>query len=220
MASFMLITEGPTDQEALKTMLTGYYGEEQDFPFLRPRRDATDESKQEGRGGWEMVFEHCENGDDLRDDLVFNDYLVIQIDTDVGEERNFGVPLTAGGEDRLEAEIIRDVCQLIIAKLGEDFYEEFQDRIIFAIAVHSLECWLLPLHITKPAKDAAKKSSQTKSCADRLKKYFENYGGMIYKKDVPTYRKLARGFLDKANIELARKRNVSFNAFISSLPEA
>lgn len=219
MTSFMLITEGPTDQEVLKAVLTGYYGEEPFFPFLRPRRDATDESKQAGtdRGGWERVFEHCENSDDLRDDLVINDYLVIHVDTDVAERAHFGVPLTIGGEDRPETDVIQDVCQLLVGKLGEDFCQEFQDRILFAIAVHSLECWLLPLHIVKPAKDAIKKSSQTKSCEDRLEKYFDKYGGIDYKKDVPIYRKLAKGFLERANIDMACQRNVSFDAFIRSL---
>lgn len=228
MASFMLITEGPTDQEALKAILTGYYGEEPFFPFLRPRRDATDESKQaeEDYGGWERVFEHCENSDDLRDYLVINDYLVIQLDTDVADHPNFGVPLTVGGMDRPEAELIQDVCRLIVAKLGEDFYQEFQDRIIFAIAVHSLECWLLPLYIN-PSKNtpkeieiAIKKSSQTKSCESRLGRHLEEKGILGYKKDVRTYRALANGFIEREKIEITRQRNVSFDVFISSLPGA
>lgn len=221
----MLITEGPTDQEVLKAILTGYYQEDHDFLFLRPQRDATDEAKQEGRGGWEMVFEHCENSDDLWSGLLINDYLVIQIDTDCGDERNFGVALTSGGADRPERDIIEDVQNLLISKLGTEFYEEFRERIIFAISVHSLECWLLPLHIT-PARNtpkeiaiAIKKSSQTKSCADRLGRHFEETRVIEYKKDVRTYRALARGFLNRANIDIARQRNMSFDVFIASLPE-
>lgn len=223
MASFMLITEGPTDQEVIEAVLAGYFGEEPDFPFRRPLRDATDESRQAkgSDGGWERVLEHCENAEDLlREDLQINDYLLIQIDTDCGDHKNFGVSPTVNGQDRPVTDIIMDVRKLLIAKLGEEFYGDFQDRILFAISVHSLECWLLPLHVVKPAKDAVKKSSQTKSCADRLDKYFQQHGGIIYNKDVPTYRKLADGFLDKANIQKTRERNVSFDVFVASLPEA
>ncbi|MGZ8244835.1 hypothetical protein [Methylomagnum sp.] len=103
----MLITEGPTDQEVIEAILTGYFDEEPDFPLRRPTRDATDTSRQGSPGGWEKVFEHCENGEDLlREDLLVNDYLIIQIDTDCGEPQNFGVSLTANGEDRPVTDII------------------------------------------------------------------------------------------------------------------
>jgi hypothetical protein len=220
MASFMLITEGPTDQEVIEAILTGYFGEEPDFPFRRPLRDATDESRQGSPGGWERVFEHCEHGEELlREDLQINDYLIIQIDTDCGEERNFGVPPTVNGQDRPVMDIIMDVRKLLITKLGEDFYRDFQHRILFAISVRSLECWLLPLHIKKPKKTAIKKSSQIQACANRLEKYIEEYCKIKYKKDIATYRVLAKDFLDKANIKMTCERNVSFKVFIESLPE-
>jgi hypothetical protein len=116
MASFMLITEGPTDQEVIESILTGHFGEEPDFPFRRPLRDVTDEFRQGSPGGWERVFEHCEHGEELlREDLQINDYLIIQIDTDCGEERNFGVPPTVNGQDRPVMDIIMDVRKLLLS---------------------------------------------------------------------------------------------------------
>lgn len=215
MASFMLITEGPTDQEVLKAILTGYYGDEPDFPFLRPRRDATDESRQAGRGGWEMVFEHCENSDELRDDLVINDYLVIQIDTDCGDHSNFGVPLTSGGEDRPEQAIVEDVRNLLISKLGAEFYEDFRERIIFAISVHSLECWLLPLHAP-----TAKAAKQTKNCAKRLGRSIQQELTKNDGETCRTYQTLAKPYRKRATIEQFRKHNKSLDIFLSSLPQA
>jgi hypothetical protein len=210
MISFALVTEGITDQAVLETILCGYYGEEPDINPLQPLRDATDESRQsEGSfGGWEKVFEYCGLGD-LQDALAFNDYLIIQVDTDCGEHPRFGVPLTSGGKDRPEIDIIDDVRKVLVSKLGDDFYQEFQDQILFAISVHSLECWLLPLHANTP-----KASSQTKSCANRLGRAARIELG----KDYQAYKTLSRGYGKKAAIEKARQCSASFDVFLSSLP--
>lgn len=44
----------------------------------------------------------------------------------------------------------------MISKLGATVYERFEDRIIFAVCVDSIECWLLPFYYTdiKQAKTA------------------------------------------------------------------
>lgn len=208
MVSFALVTEGITDQAVLETILCGHYGEEPDINPLQPLRDATDESRQGGFGGWERVFEYC-GLDDLQDALEFNDYLIIQVDTDCGEHPRFGVPLTAGGKDRLEIDIIDDVRKILVSKLGDDFYQEFQDQILFAISVHSLECWLLPLHASTP-----KDSSRTKSCDKHLGRAVKTE----LEKDYQTYKALSKGYGKKAAIETARQCSASFDVFLSSLP--
>lgn len=206
MVSFALVTEGITDQAALETILCGYYEEEPDINPLQPLRDATDESRQSGFGGWGQVLEYCESGD-LQDALLVNDYLIIQIDTDCGE--HFGVSLTDGGKDRPEVDIIDDVRKILVSKLGDGFYQEFQDQILFAISVHSLECWLLPLHAS-----TLKASSQIKSCAKRLGRA----ANIKLDKDYQVYKALSKGYGKKEVIETARQRNASFHVFLSSLP--
>lgn len=209
MLSFALVTEGITDQAVLENILYGYYGEEPDINPLQPLRDATDEYKQGNHGGWERVFEYCQFGE-LRDALVFNDYLIIQIDTDCGEHQNFGVPLTTGGQDRPETEIIEDVRGLLVAKLGANFCQEFQNQILFAISVHSLECWLLPLHA-----GTAKASSRIKNCTPHLSRTLKTELDKNYR----TYKSLSKAYLKKTAIEAARQHNTSLDIFLSSLLE-
>jgi hypothetical protein len=206
MVSFALVTEGITDQAVLEAILCGYYEEEPYINPLQPLRDATDESRQSGFGGWGQVLEYC-GSDDLQDALLVNDYLIIQIDTDRAED--FGVPLTDGGRDRPEIDIIDGVREVLVSKLGDDFYQEFQDQVLFAISVHSLECWLLPLHASTP-----KASSQTKSCANRLGRAAR----IKLDKDYQVYKNLSKGYGKKAAIETARQCNESFHVFLSSLP--
>lgn len=163
MSSFALITEGITDQVTLETILWEHYDSDLDVTYIQPIRDATDESRQENIGGWEKVIEYC-TLPEFKSSFLFNEYVVIQIDTDCGEHVNFGVPLTVNGKDRHQQDIINDVINLLISKIGEDVYSEYKDRILFAISVHSLECWYLPLFESKKAKQ-----SKSKNCTEHLK---------------------------------------------------
>lgn len=208
MLSFALVTEGITDQAVLENILCGHYGEEPAINPLQPLRDATDEHRQGSFGGWEQVLEYCEHGE-LSEALIFNDYLIIQVDTDCAER--FGVALTDGGKDRLETELIAHVKNVIISKLGDQFCRDYENQILFAISVHSLECWLLPLHA-----DKAKDSGRTKSCA----KHLERTTKAQLVKDYRTYLRLSKPYLEKSAITRGRQHNVSLDAFVASLPEA
>ncbi|MCK5539270.1 MAG: hypothetical protein KAI79_20780 [Bacteroidales bacterium] len=84
MVTFGLITEGITDQIVIENILMGYFDSNEDdidFKELQPLKDATDEC---GYGGWSKVLEYCKSSK-FKGTLRFNDYIIIQIDTDVSD---------------------------------------------------------------------------------------------------------------------------------------
>ena len=147
MPTFALVTEGGTDQAILKNILNGLAiritGDELDWSASRPEVSA---GKQTTSGGWERVFEFIENQELFTDMLLRNNCVVIHIDTDCATHKNFGIELHQGGERRPTQDIIKDIKTLMSSKMSEELINSFQHKILFAIAVHSTECWLLPLY--------------------------------------------------------------------------
>ncbi len=138
--TFGLIAEGPTDQIIIEDILYGFFGEDfvDDVRYLQPEIDKD--------GGWGKVFNYCRSLD-FQQAFQANDYLIIQIDTDVSEEKGFEVSHRDEKGNTLGAEdLIKNVKAKLIELIGTDFYQENSERIIFAISVHSMECWLLPLY--------------------------------------------------------------------------
>lgn len=144
MATFALITEGLTDQIAIEHIIEHICGEMfedgVDINPLQPLRDATD-SKHAPHGGWERVLEFCNA--QAATALEANDFVVIHIDTDEGEHKNFGLALKCDGNDRDHEAIVRDARDIIIKRIGVELHEKFKDRFVFAISVHSMESWIL-----------------------------------------------------------------------------
>ncbi|MBZ3691003.1 hypothetical protein [Phyllobacterium calauticae] len=215
MTSFALITEGITDQVILEHIIEEYYDAfgsvDVYVNHIQPLRDATDASRQdkESLGGWEKVLEQCSISKTITDCFAHNEYIVIQIDTDCGDHPNFGVPLTLEGADRAVADIIQDTKNLIINKIGSDLYEQDQDKFIFAVSVHSLDCWVLSFH-AKTTKE------QTKNCAGRLKIHLSK-SDERFSKDYNCYKALAKPIHGKELLKIA-ETGTSLGIFLSSLP--
>ncbi|RAU22985.1 phage tail protein [Paramagnetospirillum kuznetsovii] len=218
MTTFALITEGITDQIALELILEGHYrgktDQDIDVEPLQPTRDATDQSRlpSDAFGGWELVLEYCSLHDRIHEALAFNDYLVIQIDTDCGEEVNYGVPLTIDGAERAIPDLVEAVRARIIACLSPELHETYKGRILFAICVHSLECWLLPLHERQ-----GDKKRKTHACADKLQRALARKT-INFAKDYDTYRDIALEYRKANHVARNLEFNESFAIFINDLP--
>jgi hypothetical protein len=213
MVSFALITEGETDQAVLRNILIGLYGADVDVTELQPLRDTTDSSriKSDSFGGWEKVFEYCQY-ENFEEVFEFNDYVIIQIDTDMGEHVNFGVPLTRDGIDRPVEDLVDDVRNKIIAHINQNSYQQYNNQFKFAIAVHSLECWLLPLYAKIPH------TKKIKECETRLK-YEGQQIGLESTKKYPQYDKLSRQYRKPKELEKAKQHQSSLALFLDSLPQ-
>ena len=92
MAIFGLITEGKTDQIIIENILSGYFNDPDIvINWLLPLRDETDKHRIENYSNWYKVFEYCQS-DKFKESFQFNDYVIVQIDTDVSEEKHYDIP--------------------------------------------------------------------------------------------------------------------------------
>lgn len=97
MNTFGLIAEGITDQIVIKNILAGYFNNLNIRVYpLQPLIDETDENKAENYGGWSQVIDYCQS-DEFQDAFQSNEYVIIQIDTDVSQEWN--APYTVSHRD-------------------------------------------------------------------------------------------------------------------------
>jgi len=160
MISFGLVTEGLTDQIVIENILAGYFdSSDLDIRQLQPERDKDNENKST-YGGWTLVFDYCKSRD-FQEALQFIDYIIIQIDTDVSEDYN--IPKQDENGEFTPQQLIEKVIEKFRGAIGDNFYSTYQQKIIFAISVHSIECWLLPLYYTDQ-----KKKSKFKNCLETL----------------------------------------------------
>ncbi|MAX93111.1 MAG: hypothetical protein CMK99_20595 [Pseudomonas sp.] len=211
MASFALITEGETDQVVLEEIIQTIYiektGEEADVRVLQPLYDQTSKSRNKVFGGWEMLLDFCSDKDRVLEALATNDYLVIQIDTDISEHARINI-------SRLKEpkELLSCMKTYLQENIDQETFEAYQDKFIFAVAVHSTECWLLPLH-----EEREKDKSQILNCEKRLTRALASKD-INFSKTSKSFAGYAKGFQDFDVLEEARRHNFSLDHFIESLP--
>jgi hypothetical protein len=213
MHTFALITEGITDQAALESILSGLYDDEPDFRQIQPPRDATDQSRQGDFAGWEAVLEYC-GLEEFANIFSTNDYVVIQIDTDIHAHPKLGIPITNSQGDRPDIDIVNDFRTAIISRIDPITFRANKDRIFFAICVHSLECWVLPLHV----KDNLR-AYRTKNCEEHLGRIL-NKANLTFTKEYRAYQSITKGFEKSKALVRAADLNSSLKIFITSLPPA
>jgi len=212
MAKFGLITEGITDQIVIENILCGFYKDyddlDEEISPLEPPRDETDmkQAYSEFGTGWSAIFNYLSETR-FRDDVLNSEYVIIQIDTDIAEE--FGCSLNQSVE-----EIIKSVIEKIVEKIDskELFYQENREKILFAISVHSLECWILPIY-------ESNKKEKIIGCEDKLKKAVAKVSKKLkVDKNYKNYDKLSQNFLKYKELIKISSKNISFQIFIHSLP--
>lgn len=142
MVQFGIIAEGPTDQVVIENILLGYFSDREDeigVNFVQPPRPLG-----ETPAGWGHVFQSLQR-QDCEKSLQFNDFVVIHIDTDVQEEPGFDVSRRVDGNELPLSDQVSRVIDRLKQFVDSAFYAANSHRILFAIAVDSIECWLLPL---------------------------------------------------------------------------
>ena len=190
MAKFGLACEGITDQIVLENILCGFYHNyddlDEDIIALEPPRDETNKKQEEATGGWTRLLTYLSENR-FKDDVLNNDFIVIQIDTDISDEVGFDVfKGTLSTPDFIEK-----VLDKLIEKIGIDFYREHKNKILFAISVHTLECWILPIY-------KKYKNEKKTGCVDALRREAKK---LNTEKNSDTYDKLSQD-LTKNKIDL------------------
>lgn len=213
MPTFGLIAEGVTDHVVLENILIGYFNDpdlSMNIRVLQPLRDATDALQ--GFGGWYNVFEYC-TSTVFKEAFIQNDYLLIQIDTDCAHLPKFDVPPINGESmEELIERVIAKFVGLFKNSFGEEFYKSHQDRILFAIAVNEIECWLLPLYSTDK-----KTQASTHNCIHKLNQLLTKSKKDIInpaRKEAKVYEKLSREFCKTKTLKKTYPQNPSFNYFV------
>ena len=197
--TFAGIAEGITDQKVINNILVGYFNNRDiNVNWLQP-------AKVGKSGGHGEVTNYCRS---RKFKAVFdlNEYVIIHIDTDIS--------LKLGISHQDENGQLLSPLQLIerfIAKfreiIGEDFYDQYAEKIIFAIAVHKIECWLLPLHCQE-------EKSETIDCQNILSKIFPE---MKTEKDYKHYQKISMEYSNSESLFKLSPENPSLKAFIDEL---
>jgi len=207
MAKFGLAGEGITDQIVIENILCGLYKDYDDLYSeispLEPLRDETNRKQEENTGGWNRLLTYLSESR-FRDDVLNSEYVIIQIDSDISDDINFGV----AKETECIDTYVDNISKRLIESIDEnvDFYEEHKSKIVFAISVHSLECWLLTIY----------NKNEINNCIKRLQREEKKIPVV---KNYDTYDKLSRPFLKNKNLIKFSSKNKSFEIFINSLPK-
>jgi hypothetical protein len=211
---FGIIAEGPTDQTVIENILLGYFAEEEEEPavqYIQPPHPQND-----SLGGWWHVFECLQRGD-AEGALQFNDYLVIHIDTDVQEDPGFNVPKQDGERELSVSEIVERVVGRLKQGIDAALFEANESRFLFAIAVDSIECWLLPLLET--GKKAAKTTGCLETANRALRKADEDGLSAGEVKFIRAYEKASSGYRKRKVLLQLREKNPSLALFIQKLDQ-
>jgi len=141
--------------------------------------------------------------------------MIIQVDTDCAQD--FGVEVPSGKYADVWPEIVERVKSRLIDAMPAGLYAEHANRIIFAIAVDSIECWLLPLFTQQ------NKRAKTTGCLGELNQQLKKFGFTIDAKQKNKgghYQKVVRKIKKRKDVEAMTKHQPSFRAFLDQLPEA
>ncbi len=204
-----IIGEGPTDHVVLESIITGYTGNKNiSFTPLQPKEGEP--------GNWDRVLNYC-GSSDFKSAFTNPDLIVVvQIDTDVFGTENVPKDKAISGMEKLSVlEIVAAMRDQLIAEMSAAFYKALETRILFAISVHEIECWFLPVYFSNNKKKAA----TTKGCISRLNEELTkaNEGFYVDGKDLGNYRKLCRHFKKKKDLLVFGKLNESLGIFIGEL---
>ena len=145
MPSFGLISEGATDAQVIGNIVLGLCDEEPSFREFLPITDATQRGQVASFSNWELVLNYCASHQ-FEEAFQFVDFIIVHIDTDRCDDAKFGVSKQENGEPLLTRALIERVAQKLRDTIGPQVWEQYGHRVIFAIAVDSIECWLLPLY--------------------------------------------------------------------------
>jgi len=215
---FAIVAEGYTDQLVLKQILLGLFEQSEDEPFVnfeQPLLDQTSRHRTPEPGGWDQVLKYLQLGK-YRQALQLNRYLVIHIDTDVSEE--FGVPKQLDGKELEPHDLVAATVDKLRSLIDESVLREHGDRLLFAIAVHSTECWLLPLVFDR---SQPQKRAKTVGCLaaldDELRKSNRTPLSTADSKNPDAYRAIVRDYRKRKVIDEGSKANPSLGAFVAEV---
>jgi hypothetical protein len=215
--TFGFIGEGITDRIVIENILIGYFADQEEEPVVNPLQppwDQTGQNSEPPPGGWTLIFRYFEQRKH-EEALQYNDYLIVHIDTDVSEDAGYDIPWQDGGRALSAEELVGRVIAKLKGLMGKDFCTLYGNRILFAVAVHGIECWLLPLYFTN--KKAAKITGCVGAVNDERRKKGEAPLSTIKNKFPASYKHASREYCDRKKLMKRFDKNPSLRLFIKEL---
>lgn len=214
MPTFGLITEGVTDQHIIRAVLDGFFDpEEVDIRHFLPIVDNTYKHQVQNFSNWELVLVYCASPQFV-EAFSFVEYIVVQIDTDQCDDPRFGVQKHEQGKLLPPDEIVQRVAAKLQERIGDAVWNKFQERIIFAVAVDTIECWLLPLYA------AGKEKTKTLNCLGSLNRSLQKKNFFPINpqaKEPRRYADLARPYSKRRELMKYYNENPSLAVFVERL---
>ncbi len=204
-----IVCEGISDYRVLKYITERYLKDKDVYVIpLKPKETAS--GKQDGFGSWQGVLEYIHGNDQMILEAIREGchFIIVHIDTDV--RTDYGLSSDYENQELLHA----SVKDLILSKVHPDFNKY---KLLFAIAIHETECWLIPF-----LTDDGKCCSKTVSCVSVVNRLLKG-DGYIDKDNKnaeqvqPVYEKILRSLKKPKQIQTASLKNFGFKYFIESL---
>ena len=218
---FAIVAEGITDQLVLKNVLLGFFDQQEpepSFAFVQPLLDETGRAGlPHAPGGWTLVLQYLDEGR-YKEALQYNRYLVIQIDTDVCEE--YGVSRQIDGRPRSPDEMLEAIKAELRGHIDQEFLETEGHRLLVAIGLDEIECWLLPLVFGPNEESKLRKITGCLEAINRKLEKLDHRGPGLSNsqgKYPAEYNKLSRRFHKNSVLLNAAGFNRSFEHFLEQL---
>jgi hypothetical protein len=160
--------EGLTDFKVIKNLLIGFFNDK-NLPITKLKPKETEPA------GWGNLFDYITTPE-FRDGVDYSDYTIIQIDTDRCEEWKDDIKHIGDDESQIE-QFIKKVSASLIKRIGNDFYLANRHKLLFAICIHDIECWLMPFNANQSAHH-----SKIVGCQNALEKIAQKNGFSIHQK--------------------------------------
>lgn len=211
-----LIAEGASELRILKHIIGRYLGTEHDINEIQPKTNAS--GTQIVPGGWDRVITTFEYEHTVKDALVENDYVVIQIDTDQAQTAPFSVNVMDDNGQCCTPETLHQRVSERILNHIPNVNSSEKDRIILAICINEIECWLLPIYY----KDD--KRCKTTGCVRLLNGKLSSHkitplsdGNKNSPEARRTYDTVLKNIKKPKEIEECARYNYGFNYFVEQL---
>lgn len=212
------ICEGVTDLAVLENIFYGLFDEDDLYitELAPPPVDYTKPNyeRNDRKGGWERLKEFLTTNE-FKMQLDVHDYILIHIDSDEGYHPNFGVQINIKKNGNHEQFII-DIENKLIEWINSSsylHYNTYQEKIIFCVCVHSIECWILA-HYNRS-------SNEISNCETQMFTYLiSNKTLNCATKDAKNFKKISKPLKKIREINKLRERSQSFNRFISNIDKA
>lgn len=175
-----VICEGHTDRAVIRNILKGLKGvDSSQIVPLRPDYsvDETDLSQMtdDNFSNWTLVKAECENQVKIDRFLSVegHDFVIIHIDADCSDE--YDVPKPAKTADYSEK-----MRGAIITKINEWLGNNFQDQILYAVAIEEIEAWILTIYEKRDSTPSADPKAKLKRNLSKMGiKYDHTHAGFF-----------------------------------------